>query len=199
MDKIFIDEVVAEMHTIQDMLRWAMSRFNDAGIFYGHGTDNAWDEAVQLVLPALHLPPDVDPGMRHSRLTTSERHRIAELIIRRVQERIPAPYLTNKAWYAGWEFYVDERVLIPRSPIAEMVANRFAPFLKDEPTRIMDLCTGSGCIAIIMAHEFPHAEVDAIDISVDALNVAERNINDHGLEQQVIPIRSDLFRDLPQS
>lgn len=116
MDKIFIDEVVAEMHTIQDMLRWAMSRFNDAGIFYGHGTDNAWDEAVQLVLPALHLPPDVDPGMRHSRLTTSERHRIAELIIRRVQERIPAPYLTNKAWYAGWEFYVDERVLIPRSP-----------------------------------------------------------------------------------
>lgn len=197
MDKIFIDEVVAEMHTIQDMLRWAMSRFNDAGIFYGHGTDNAWDEAVQLVLPALHLPPDVDPGMRHSRLTTSERHRIAELIIRRVQERIPAPYLTNKAWYAGWEFYVDERVLIPRSPIAEMVANRFAPFLKDEPTRIMDLCTGSGCIAIIMAHEFPHAEVDAIDISVDALNVAERNINDHGLEQQVIPIRSDLFRDLP--
>mgnify|MGYP003431065676 len=85
MDKIFIDEVVAEMHTIQDMLRWAMSRFNDAGIFYGHGTDNAWDEAVQLVLPALHLPPDVDPGMRHSRLTTSERHRIAELIIRRVQ------------------------------------------------------------------------------------------------------------------
>ncbi|HDX8615494.1 TPA: 50S ribosomal protein L3 N(5)-glutamine methyltransferase [Aeromonas dhakensis] len=197
MDKIFIDEVVAEMHTIQDMLRWAMSRFNDAGIFYGHGTDNAWDEAVQLVLPALHLPPDVDPAMRHSRLTTSERHRIAELIIRRVQERIPAPYLTNKAWYAGWEFYVDERVLIPRSPIAEMVANRFAPFLKDEPTRIMDLCTGSGCIAIIMAHEFPEAEVDAIDISVDALNVAERNINDHGLEQQVIPIRSDLFRDLP--
>ena len=185
------------MHTIQDMLRWAMSRFNDAGIFYGHGTDNAWDEAVQLVLPALHLPPDVDPGMRHSRLTTSERHRIAELIIRRVQERVPAAYLTNKAWYAGWEFYVDERVLIPRSPIAEMVANRFAPFLKHEPTRIMDLCTGSGCIAIIMAHEFPHAEVDAIDISVDALNVAERNINDHGLEQQVIPIRSDLFRDLP--
>ncbi|MCR6552690.1 50S ribosomal protein L3 N(5)-glutamine methyltransferase, partial [Aeromonas sp. CPF2-S1] len=197
MDKIFIDEVVAEMHTIQDMLRWAMSRFNDAGIFYGHGTDNAWDEAVQLVLPALHLPPDVDPAMRHSRLTSSERHRIAELIIRRVQERVPAAYLTNKAWYAGWEFYVDERVLIPRSPIAEMVANRFAPFLKHEPTRIMDLCTGSGCIAIIMAHEFPEAEVDAIDISVDALNVAERNINDHGLEQQVIPIRSDLFRDLP--
>ena len=123
MDKIFIDEVVAEMHTIQDMLRWAMSRFNDAGIFYGHGTDNAWDEAVQLVLPALHLPPDVDPAMRHSRLTSSERHRIAELIIRRVQERVPAAYLTNKAWYAGWEFYVDERVLIPRSPIAEMVAN----------------------------------------------------------------------------
>ncbi|MGL5947939.1 MAG: 50S ribosomal protein L3 N(5)-glutamine methyltransferase [Aeromonas sp.] len=197
MDKIFIDEVVAEMHTIQDMLRWAMSRFNAAGIFYGHGTDNAWDEAVQLILPALHLTPDVDPEIRHARLTVSERHRIAELVLRRVQERVPSAYLTNKAWYAGYEFFVDERVLIPRSPIAELVENQFAPWLQTEPTRIMDLCTGSGCLAIIMAHAFPEAEVDAIDISVEALNVAERNICDHGLEQQVIPIRSDLFNDLP--
>ena len=118
MDRIFIDEAVKELITIQDIIRWAVSRFNDAGIFYGHGTDNAWDEAVQLILPTLHLPLDIDPQIRHARLLTSERQTLVELIVRRVNERIPAAYLTNKAWFAGVEFFVDERVLVPRSPFA---------------------------------------------------------------------------------
>ncbi len=198
LDKIFVDEAVNELHTLQDMLRWTVSRFNAAGLFYGHGTDNAWDEAVQLVLPTLYLPLDVPPEVRDSRLTSSERHRIVERVIRRINERTPVSYLTNIAYFCGMEFFVDERVLIPRSPIGELIENRFEPFLSQEPTRIMDLCTGSGCIGIACAHVFPEAEVDIVDISADALAVAEQNIADHGLEQQVIPLRSDLLRDVPK-
>lgn len=198
MDKIFVDEAVSELHTLQDMIRWTVSRFNAAQLFYGHGTDNAWDEAVQLILPTLYLPIDVPPHVLNSRLTGSERLRIVERVIKRINERTPVAYLTNKAWFCGLEFFVDERVLVPRSPIGELIQAQFAPWLLDEPTRIMDLCTGSGCIAIACAYAFPDAEVDAIDISADALQVAEQNIQDHGLEQQVFPIRSDLFRDLPQ-
>ncbi|MBD1574950.1 MULTISPECIES: 50S ribosomal protein L3 N(5)-glutamine methyltransferase [Vibrio] len=198
MDKIFIDEAVSELHTLQDMIRWTVSRFNAAGLFYGHGTDNSWDEAVQLILPTLYLPIDVPPHVLNSRLIHSERLRIVERVILRINERTPTAYLTNKAWFCGLEFYVDERVLVPRSPIGELIENQFQPWLTEEPTRIMDLCTGSGCIAIACAHAFPDAEVDAVDISVDALDVAERNITDHGLEQQVYPLRSDLFNDLPK-
>ncbi|PSW08147.1 50S ribosomal protein L3 N(5)-glutamine methyltransferase [Photobacterium rosenbergii] len=198
MDKIFVDEAVNELHTLQDMLRWTVSRFNAAGLFYGHGTDNAWDEAVQLVLPTLYLPLDVPAEVRHSRLTSSERHRIVERVIRRINERTPVAYLTNKAYFCGMEFFVDERVLVPRSPIGELIENFFEPFLQERPTRIMDLCTGSGCIGIACAHAFPEAEVDIVDISTDALAVAEQNIQDHGLEQQVIPLRSDLLRDVPK-
>ena len=198
MDKIFVDEAVSELHTLQDMLRWTVSRFNAAGLFYGHGTDNAWDEAVQLVLPTVYLPLDVPPEVRNSRLTSSERHRIVERVIRRIHDRTPVSYLTNVAYFCGMEFFVDERVLVPRSPIGELIENRFEPFLRQEPTRIMDLCTGSGCIGIACAHAFPEAEVDIIDISTDALAVAEQNITDHGLEQQVIPMRSDLLRDIPK-
>nr|WP_194704435.1 50S ribosomal protein L3 N(5)-glutamine methyltransferase [Vibrio sp. S11_S32] len=186
------------MHTLQDMIRWTVSRFNAAGLFYGHGTDNSWDEAVQLILPTLYLPIDVPPHVLNSRLIHSERLRIVERVILRINERTPTAYLTNKAWFCGLEFYVDERVLVPRSPIGELIENQFQPWLTEEPTRIMDLCTGSGCIAIACAHAFPDAEVDAVDISVDALDVAERNITDHGLEQQVYPLRSDLFNDLPK-
>lgn len=180
------------------MLRWTVSRFNAAGLFYGHGTDNAWDEAVQLVLPTVYLPLDVPPEVRNSRLTSSERHRIVERVIRRIHDRTPVSYLTNVAYFCGMEFFVDERVLVPRSPIGELIENRFEPFLQQEPTRIMDLCTGSGCIGIACAHMFPEAEVDIVDISTDALAVAEQNITDHGLEQQVIPLRSDLLRDIPK-
>ncbi|GAM54752.1 ribosomal protein L3 methyltransferase [Vibrio ishigakensis] len=196
MDKIFVDEAVSELHTLQDMIRWTVSRFNAAGLFYGHGTDNAWDEAVQLILPSLYLPIDVPSHVLNSRLTSSERLRIVERVIQRINDRTPTAYLTNKAWFCGLEFFVDERVLVPRSPIGELIENQFQPWLLEEPRRIMDMCTGSGCIAIACAHAFPDAEVDAIDISADALEVAEQNIQDHGLEAQVTPIRSDLFRDL---
>lgn len=197
MDKIFVDEAVAQMHTIQDMLRWTVSRFNAAQLFYGHGTDNPWDEAMQLVLPSLYLPLDLPPEMHGSRLTTSERALIVERVVRRVNERIPVPYLTNKAWFCGLEFYVDERVLIPRSPIGELIADRFQDLLPSPPAHILDMCTGSGCIAIACAFAFPEAEVDAVDISADVLAVTEHNIQAHEVDHRVTPLRSDLFRDLP--
>lgn len=197
MDKIFVDEAVSELHTIQDMLRWTVSRLNAANVYYGHGTDNPWDEAVQLVMPSIFLPLDIPEDMHTARLTSSERHRIVERVIRRVNERVPVAYLTNKAWFCGMEFYVDERVLVPRSPIGELINNRFAGILQHQPAHILDMCTGSGCIAIACAYAYPETEVDAVDISPDALAVAERNIETHGIEQWVTPIRSDLFRDLP--
>lgn len=197
LDKIFVDEAVNELHTIQDMLRWTVSRFNAAEVYYGHGTDNAWDEAVQLVLPTLYLPMDIPEDMRSARLTLSERHRIVERVIRRINERIPVAYLTNKARFCGHEFYVDGRVLVPRSPIGELIDNRFSGLIGHEPRNILDMCTGSGCIAIACAYAFPQAEVDAVDISSDVLAVTEHNIQQHGPEQQVTPIRSDLFRELP--
>ncbi|ATA23143.1 ribosomal protein L3 N(5)-glutamine methyltransferase [Brenneria goodwinii] len=197
MDKIFVDEAINDLHTIQDMLRWAVSRFNAANVYYGHGTDNPWDEAVQLVLPSLFLPLDIPEDMYTSRLTSSERHRIVERVIRRVNERIPVAYLTNKAWFCGLEFYVDERVLVPRSPIGELIGNYFGELLPKAPGHILDMCTGSGCIAIACAQAFPQAEVDAVDISTDVLTVTEQNIQQHGMEHCVTPIRSDLFRDLP--
>lgn len=198
MDKIFVDEAVNELQTIQDMLRWTVSRFNAAQIYYGHGTDNAWDEAISLILPSLYLPLDIPAEIYSTRLVATERHRIIERVLRRINDRIPVAYLTNKSWFCGLEFYVDERVLIPRSPICELIKKRFAPWLTTEPQHILDLCTGSGCIAVACAYAFPDAEVDAADISVDALAVAERNIETHGLAHRVIPIRSDLFRDIPE-
>ncbi|EKM0349962.1 50S ribosomal protein L3 N(5)-glutamine methyltransferase [Escherichia coli] len=176
MDKIFVDEAVNELQTIQDMLRWSVSRFSAANIWYGHGTDNPWDEAVQLVLPSLYLPLDIPEDMRTARLTSSEKHRIVERVIRRV----------------------NERMLVPRSPIGELINNKFAGLISKQPQHILDMCTGSGCIAIACAYAFPEAEVDAVDISPDALAVAEQNIEEHGLIHNVIPIRSDLFRDLPK-
>ncbi|MBB1269549.1 50S ribosomal protein L3 N(5)-glutamine methyltransferase [Shewanella sp. SR44-3] len=199
MDKIFVDEAVTELRTIGDMLRWSVSRFNDANIYYGHGTDNAWDEAIALVFHALHLPEEIGQQVILSNLTSSEKHKIVELIIRRVRERLPVPYLTNKANFAGLEFYVDERVLVPRSPIAEMINNGFSPWLYNKQVnRVMDLCTGSGCIAIACAYLFEDAEVDALDISEDALEVAQINIESLGVMERVFPIQSDVFSSIPK-
>ncbi len=199
LDKIFVDEAVAELRTVGDMLRWAVSRFNDANIYYGHGTDNAWDEAIALVFHALHLPQEIGQQVIHSNLTSSEKHKIVELIIRRVQERLPVPYLTHEARFAGLSFYVDERVLVPRSPIAEMIAERFSPWLYNKSVnRVLDLCTGSGCIAIACAYEFEDAEVDALDISTDALDVAQINIESLGVMDRVFAMESDLFAAIPK-
>ena len=175
MDKIFVDEAVNELHTIQDMLRWSVSRFSAANIWYGHGTDNPWDEAVQLVLPSLYLPLDIPEDMRTARLTSSEKHRIVERVIRRVNERIPVAYLTNKAWFCGHEFYVDERVLVPRSPIGELINNHFDGLINHQPQHILDMCTGSGCIAVTLARLIPESRITAVDISEKALSIAREN------------------------
>jgi ribosomal protein L3 glutamine methyltransferase len=189
----------ANLSTIRDFLRWSISRFNEAGLFYGHGTDNGWDEALALILPTLHLPHDIDPAMLDARLTISECERLYALIQRRVTERIPVPYLTHVAWFAGLSFYVDERVLIPRSPIAELIENQFEPWIKaDNVHTILDLCTGSGCIAIACAKAFPDSHVDATDISSDALAVAKINTLRHEVTDQVTLYQSDIFTDVPQ-
>ena len=187
-----------ELLTIRDFLRYATSRFNEAGLYFGHGTDNAWDEAATLIMHALHLPQDVSPIVLDARLVEAERTRLLELISLRVDKRMPMAYLIHEAWFAGLSFYVDERVLIPRSPIAELIQKQFSPWVKPERVhRILDLCTGSGCIAIAMAQAFPEAMIDASDISEDALAVAKINVLRHNLEDSVILHQSDLFKSLP--
>ncbi len=191
-------EAIQELMTIRDMLRWATSCFNAAELYYGHGTDNAWDDAVQLVFHTLHLPIDMSSSIQNARLTQSERHAIANLINRRVKEKIPVSYLTHEAWFARLNFYVDQRVLIPRSPIAELIENHFLPWLTVQPRNILDLCTGSGCIAIACAHYFSDAQVVATDISTDALAVAKINAENHGVSNRVQLIQSDLFKSVPK-
>ena len=192
------DQVHNDLHSIKDYLRWAYSCFNRADVFYGHGQDNGWDEALQLVLSALHLPLDVPDDLFDGRLVLSEKQAIIYLIKERLGRRVPVAYLTNSAWFCGLEFYVDERVLIPRSPIGELIQQGFGGLLKNSPKRILDMCTGSGCIAIACAEQFPEAEVDAVDLSFEALDVAEFNIERHQLTHRVFPIQSDLFTQLPQ-
>jgi ribosomal protein L3 glutamine methyltransferase len=187
-----------ELNTIRDFLRYATSRFNAHALYYGHGTDNAWDEAVTLVLHTLHLPHDIHTQILDAHLLHEEKTNLIKLINERVEKRIPVPYLTNEAWFAGLSFYVDERVLIPRSPIAELIEKQFSPWVNaDEVHHILDLCTGSGCIAIACAKAFPDAEVDAADISADALTVAKTNVLRHRVEDQVHLHQSDLFSSLP--
>lgn len=188
---------IEELYTIRDLIRWAVSRFNEAGLYYGHGTDSAWDEAVALILHTIHLPHDIHTSVLDARLTLTEREELHKLIQRRIKERIPVPYLTHEAWFAGLPYYVDERVLIPRSPIAELIETEFRPWLENEAHSILDLCTGSGCLAIATAKVFPDALVDAVDISHDALAVAKMNILRHEVNDQVHLYQSDLFKDLP--
>jgi ribosomal protein L3 glutamine methyltransferase len=183
--------------TIQDYIRWGASRFNAAGLFFGHGTDNAIDEAAQLVLFALNLPPDLPATYRDCRLTDDERVAVVDLFERRIAERKPAAYLIQKAWFAGLEFYVDESVLVPRSPMAELVESGFDPWMEpDSICRVLDLCTGSGCIGIAAAVYLPDADVDLADISPEALAVASRNLEAYGLEDRVRVVQSDLFSAL---
>ncbi len=169
-------DVASELHTIIDFIRYGGSRFNAAGLTFGHSYDNAMDEATQLVLHALHLPHDLSPVYGASRLVAEEKARILELFRRRVDERIPAAYLTGEAWFAGLSFKADPRALVPRSPIAELIESGFEPWLGGrEVQRALDICTGSGCIAIAMAHYNPEWQVDGVDISDEALSLAAEN------------------------
>ncbi|MCX7155858.1 MAG: 50S ribosomal protein L3 N(5)-glutamine methyltransferase [Rhodocyclales bacterium] len=190
-----IDSATDELHTVRDWLRWAVSRFNEAGLAYGHGTDNAWDEAVWLVLATLHLPHDTLEPWLDAHLTKSERLMLLNNLQQRVVHRLPTAYLVQEAWLGPFRFYVDQRVIVPRSYFAELLENGFAPWIEDPEAvgAALDLCTGSGCLAILMAHAFPNASVDAIDVSADALAVAKRNIADYRLEERVQAIESDLF------
>lgn len=185
--------------TPRDLLRYAVTRFNAAKLFFGHGSAEAFDEAAYLVLHTLKLPLDrLDPFL-DARLLPEEVLQVLSVIERRTTERVPAAYITNQAWLGSYEFYVDERVLVPRSFIAELIPDRFSPWVSDSEAveNVLELCTGSGCLAIMMADAFPNAVVDAVDISKDALAVAERNIRDYKLEGRVNPIESDLYENVP--
>ena len=187
-----------QLQSIRDLLRFAVSRFTEADLFFGHGSTSAYDEAAYLILHSLHLPLDqLDPFL-DARLTTIERTQVLRIIERRATEKIPAAYLTREAWLGEFCFYVDERVIVPRSFIAELLREQLAPWVR-EPGGIrsaLDLCTGSGCLAILLADAFENAAIDASDISGDALEVAEKNVADYGLESRINLVRSDLFTGL---
>ncbi len=191
---------MAELHelshlltTPRDLIRWAASQFEQAELCYGHGNENALDEAASLVLQCLHLPHNLPATYFDAVLTLQERARVLQWIIQRRDERLPLPYITGRAWFAGMPFVADKRALIPRSPIAELIGQGFAPWLAEEPTRILDLCTGGGSIAIACAHVFSETPVDASDLSQDALAQAAENVALHSLQPQVELLQGDLF------
>jgi ribosomal protein L3 glutamine methyltransferase len=188
-----------DLVTLRDWLRFGVTRFGEAGLAFGHGTTNAYDEAAYLLLHALHLPLSRLEPFLDARLTGQERTRIEELLARRIDARVPAAYLTHEAWLGDFRFYVDERVIVPRSYLAELIPDALAPYVGDADGLqcALDMCTGSGCLAILLAHAYPVAEVDAVDISPDALAVAQRNVADYGLADRINLIRSDLFANVP--
>ncbi len=186
--------------TLRDLLRHAVTRFNTEGLFFGHGSSNAYDEAAYLLLHTLKLPLEqLDPFL-DAKLLPEEIKTLLALIEKRAVERMPVAYLTNEAWLGDYKFFVDERVIVPRSFIAELVPDQFAPWVQDpeEVMHILELCTGSGCLAILLADAFPNAQIDAIDISADALAVARRNVDDYGLQDRIALIESDLYTQLPK-
>jgi len=187
-----------DLITVRDWLRYSVSRFEEAGIFYGHGTDNAYDEAAWLVLATLHLPHDTLENFLDAKLIVSEREHLAALIERRVTERIPTAYLVHEAWLKGFKFYVDERVIVPRSFIAELLETGLSPWIEYQEMveSAADICTGSGCLGVLLAHAFPNAAIDVVDISPDAIAVANINIENYGLQDQVTAIQSDMFTAL---
>jgi ribosomal protein L3 glutamine methyltransferase len=191
------DNVINQLSTMGDFVRWGASRFNEAGLAFGHGTDNALDESFYLVTYALHLPHDIPTYMVETKLSQQERTDVCDLINKRVTTHLPAAYLTNEAWFAGVSFYVDERVLVPRSPIAELIEAGFEPWINASQVEdILDLCTGCGCIAIASALAFPHTKVDATDLSEDALQVAKQNVERHHVGDQLSLFEGDLFQGL---
>lgn len=185
--------------TIIDFLRFGISQANASHLYYGHGTDNAWDEIHALILGSLSLPLDCDPIFLQARLTSVEKQILVNRLAKRIIDKVPVPYLTNEAYFCELPFYVDERVLIPRSPIAELIKQQFSPWLEaDRVERILDLCTGSACIAIACSFAFPDALVDAVDISADALAVAAINRERFGLQEVLTLIESDCWAKVPR-
>jgi len=187
-----------ELFSILDFLRFSLSCAINAHLYYGHGTDNAWDDMRSLILRSLALPYNVDPVLFNARLTSTEKKHLCQQLDKRINQRVPVPYLIKEAYFCDLPFYVDERVLIPRSPIAELIKNQFAPWIdEDKVHRILDLCTGSGCIAIACCYAFPEAQVDAVDISREALAVATINCEQLAVEEQLTLIESDCFTNVP--
>ena len=182
--------------TVVQMLERGQSLFEKSGLYFGHGTDNSWDEAVYLLSFVLDLSPDADRAVLEKVLTEQQQQEIEDLYARRISERIPAPYLTGRAWFCGLPFNVDQRVIIPRSPIAELIMTGFQPWCASEPSRVLDLCTGSGCIGIACAYGFEQAQVVLSDISPEALEVSASNIELHKLGYRVSAVESDLFNNL---
>lgn len=192
-------EAKIQFSTLRDLLRFAVSRFNEAGLFFGHGLTSAYDEAVYLILHILHLPLDQLEPFLDARLTAAELGQVLHIIERRALERIPAAYLTKEAWLGDFNFYVDERVIVPRSFIAELLRERLAPWV-EEPDDIhsaLDLCTGSACLAVLLAYAFGNAMIDATDISQEAMEVARKNVSSYNLEHRINLVQSDLFAELP--
>lgn len=196
--KQFAEADIEQLTTIEDFWRWGITCMHEAEVFFGHGTDNADTETQVLLAHVLHLDLAQLDRFRSAVMTESERARFVDFVQQRIKARKPAAYLTGEAWFAGLPFKVDERVLIPRSPIAELIENEFQPWLSEPPRHILDLCTGSACIAIACAYAFPDAEVDALDISPEALAVAEENIAAHQLDHRVFPMVSDLYSAVPE-
>jgi ribosomal protein L3 glutamine methyltransferase len=185
----------SQLHTFRDLLRFSVSRFNEAGLFFGHGSSNAYDEAAYLILHTLHLPPDQMETFLDAHLTNMEVSQVLGIVKRRALEKIPAAYLTQEAWLGDFSFYVDKRVLVPRSFIAELLREQLSPWVSDPSSvhSVLDLCTGSGCLAILLAHAFENATIDATDISDEALEVANKNVEDYDLNPRVHLLQSDLF------
>jgi ribosomal protein L3 glutamine methyltransferase len=186
--------------TLRDLLRHAVTRFNTEGLFFGHGSSNAFDEAAYLLLHTLKLPLDKLEPFLDARLLPEEIKTLLAMVERRATDRIPASYLTKEAWLGDYQFYVDERVIVPRSFIAELIPDQFSPWVQEpeEVLHILELCTGSGCLAIMLADAFPHAQIDAVDLSADALAVARRNVDDYALQDRIKLIESDLYTQLPK-
>jgi len=186
--------------TIRDWLRWGVTRFNEAKLFFGHGSDNAFDEVAYLIAHVLGLPLEHLDAFLDARLTDSEKKQIQKFLERRIEKRIPAAYLTNEAWLGDFRFYVDERVIIPRSFLAELYPDGLDHFQPDHDAvrSVLDLCTGSGCLAIMLAYAYPKAEITAADISTDALAVAQKNIRDYDLAERIDLIHSNLMEKLPE-
>ena len=195
----YIIKETDELVTILDFLRFSLTSATKAHLYYGHGTDNAWDDMRSLILRSLSLPYDVDPHLLNARLTTSEKKHLCQQLEKRINQRVPVPYLIKEAYFCDLPFYVDERVLIPRSPIAELINNQFSPWIDAENVNhILDLCTGSGCIAIACCYAFPDAEVDAVDISSEALAVAAINCDALDVGEQLTLIESYCFNNVPR-